>query len=187
MTQKRTGFNPIDLVGSIKETVMPGVTSASRLIKPVERAATSGALLLTAVPKQVQAAALAPVLNHALQELVEHGEFDFLTGHICAIAVQDRNLAWHIGFNGKQLTVEPQSEPDVSIRASVPAFLNLISQHADPDTLFFQRQLSIEGNVELGLYIKNLLDAMDDNDLPVIWRRGLLALRTLLTLETSGV
>ncbi|EXJ09542.1 ubiquinone anaerobic biosynthesis accessory factor UbiT [Nitrincola nitratireducens] len=31
----------------------------------------------------------------------------------------------------------------------------------DPDSLFFQRQLSIEGDTELGLGIKNLLDSLE--------------------------
>lgn len=30
-----------------------------------------------------------------------------------------------------------------------------------PDTLFFQRKLGIQGDTELGLYIKNLLASLD--------------------------
>ena len=31
----------------------------------------------------------------------------------------------------------------------------------DPDTLFFARRLTIEGDTELGLMVKNALDALD--------------------------
>jgi len=37
----------------------------------------------------------------------------------------------------------------------------LATSNEDPDSLFFSRKLSIEGNTEDGLYIKNLIDAMD--------------------------
>ena len=36
----------------------------------------------------------------------------------------------------------------------------------DPDTLFFQRRLKIEGDTELGLEVKNLIDAIDIEQLP---------------------
>ncbi|MCV5960072.1 SCP2 sterol-binding domain-containing protein, partial [Escherichia coli] len=36
----------------------------------------------------------------------------------------------------------------------------------DPDTLFFQRRLSIEGDTELGLEVKNLMDSVDLEQLP---------------------
>ena len=36
----------------------------------------------------------------------------------------------------------------------------------DPDTLFFQRRLSIEGDTELGLEVKNLMDNIEFEQLP---------------------
>ena len=36
-----------------------------------------------------------------------------------------------------------------------------VTGNEDPDSLFFSRHLSLEGNTEDGLYIKNLIDAMD--------------------------
>jgi predicted lipid carrier protein YhbT len=50
---------------------------------------------------------------------------------------------------------------DVSFRGELHAYLKLLARQEDPDTLFFKRQLTIEGNTELGLAIKNLLDAID--------------------------
>ncbi|HHO69282.1 MAG TPA: hypothetical protein ENK12_09640, partial [Gammaproteobacteria bacterium] len=36
-----------------------------------------------------------------------------------------------------------------------------VTRSEDPDTLFFHRRLILEGETETGLYIKNLLDALD--------------------------
>ena len=37
----------------------------------------------------------------------------------------------------------------------------------DPDTLFFNRKLVIEGDTELGLVVKNLLDSVDWSSTPL--------------------
>ncbi len=51
--------------------------------------------------------------------------------------------------------------PDLSLRANLSAFLQLLTRQEDPDTLFFNRALSIEGDTELGLIVKNMLDAVE--------------------------
>lgn len=51
--------------------------------------------------------------------------------------------------------------PDLAFRANLSAFLQLATRQEDPDTLFFNRQLSIEGDTELGLIVKNMLDAVE--------------------------
>lgn len=52
-------------------------------------------------------------------------------------------------------------KPDLQFTARLSAFLQLISRQEDPDTLFFNRQLGIEGDTELGLRVKNMLDALE--------------------------
>lgn len=54
-----------------------------------------------------------------------------------------------------------QGEADVCFRGTLSAFLKLLVRQEDPDTLFFNRQLSIEGDTELGLAVKNLLDSIE--------------------------
>ncbi len=51
--------------------------------------------------------------------------------------------------------------PDLAFRANLSAFLQLAARQEDPDTLFFNRSLSIEGDTELGLVVKNMLDALE--------------------------
>jgi predicted lipid carrier protein YhbT len=52
-------------------------------------------------------------------------------------------------------------EPDLQFTARLSAFLQMVSRQEDPDTLFFNRSLSIEGDTELGLRVKNMLDALE--------------------------
>ena len=40
-------------------------------------------------------------------------------------------------------------------------FLRMMLREEDPDTLFFKRKLQIEGDTELGLITKNLLDSVE--------------------------
>lgn len=51
--------------------------------------------------------------------------------------------------------------PVVVISADAGDFLRLAFREVDPDTLFFDRRLSIEGDMELGLLLKNTLDSID--------------------------
>jgi len=60
------------------------------------------------------------------------------------------------------------TSPDLSFRANLSAFLQLLARQEDPDTLFFNRELSIVGDTELGLVIKNMLDAIEWPQLPTL-------------------
>lgn len=51
--------------------------------------------------------------------------------------------------------------PDLTIRADAWDYHRLIQRSEDPDTLFFSRRLLMEGDTELGLLVKNTLDALD--------------------------
>ncbi|MDR3220434.1 MAG: SCP2 sterol-binding domain-containing protein [Candidatus Accumulibacter sp.] len=51
--------------------------------------------------------------------------------------------------------------PDLTFRANLSVFLRIALRQEDPDTLFFNRALGIEGDTELGLVVKNMLDAVE--------------------------
>ncbi|MFZ2365749.1 MAG: SCP2 sterol-binding domain-containing protein [Azonexus sp.] len=55
----------------------------------------------------------------------------------------------------------PAGEPDLAFSANLSAFLQLLARQEDPDTLFFNRELEITGDTELGLIVKNMLDAVE--------------------------
>jgi len=50
---------------------------------------------------------------------------------------------------------------DLEISASLASFTSLARGTMDADTLFFQRQLKIAGDTDLGLIVKNWLDATE--------------------------
>ena len=50
---------------------------------------------------------------------------------------------------------------DASIAGGFKEFLLLAARREDADTLFFARRLRMSGNTELGLYLKNFLDAFE--------------------------
>lgn len=54
-----------------------------------------------------------------------------------------------------------EGEPDLRLAANSVDFMRMILREEDPDTLFFNRKLQIEGDTELGLITKNLLDSVD--------------------------
>lgn len=57
-------------------------------------------------------------------------------------------------------------EPDLAFAANLSAYLQLLSRQEDPDTLFFNRDLEITGDTELGLLVKNMLDTVEWPRLP---------------------
>ena len=51
--------------------------------------------------------------------------------------------------------------PDLRLAANGIDFMRMMMREEDPDTLFFNRKLQIEGDTELGLITKNLLDSVE--------------------------
>ncbi len=107
------------------------------------------------------------VLQKLMAEQIEMGDFDFLQGRWLQISIEDMGLDFFLGFENEQLILSNQiKQADVSFRGCSREFLLLASRLEDPDTLFFQRRLVIEGDTELGLYIKNSIDGIDFDNWP---------------------
>ena len=124
------------------------------------------------IPYPVQKRVLSLVLNQAFREPLHHGELDFLEGAKVRIRVTDLNIDWLISVESDSFTpLERELEDDVRISGESPDFILLATRQADPDTLFFQRRIRIEGDTELGLGVKNTMDSMDWDDLPLPLRR----------------
>ena len=58
------------------------------------------------------------------------------------------------------------TDAQVTFSAKSAELLLVAAAKEDPDTLFFQRKLSIEGDTELGLEVKNLLLSIEFASLP---------------------
>jgi predicted lipid carrier protein YhbT len=71
---------------------------------------------------------------------------------------------WTFDFEwrgGRFVACQNSGDADLTISASAHDFVLLARRQEDPDTLFFSRRLSMEGDTELGLLVKNTLDAIE--------------------------
>ena len=128
------------------------------------------------IPYSAQKPVLSAILNQAFREPLQHGELDFLEGARVRIRITDLCFDWLLSVGGDSFTpIERELDDDVCISGESPDFILLAARHADPDTLFFQRRIRIEGDSELGLGVKNTMDSMDWEDLPMPLRRLLQA------------
>jgi len=122
--------------------------------------------LAARTPFLLQRIALERSLNQIFAEPLADGAFEALEGRWMRLEVVDLKLAWCLTCDRQLLRIAEQAEVQVTIRGNWREFLLLASRPEDPDTLFFRRRLVIEGDTELGLAIKNLIDSLDPDMLP---------------------
>lgn len=118
------------------------------------------------IPFAVKQQVLEQVLAWQFRQALEEGELDFLEGRWLSIDVADLGLQWFTSVEGNKLVVRKSAQADVTFRADANHLLLIAARKQDPDTLFFQRHLMIEGDTELGLYVKNLMDAIELDAMP---------------------
>lgn len=119
---------------------------------------------------------LEQVLSWQFRQALAEGELEFLEGRWLSIHVRDIGLLWYTSVVDGRLVVSQQANADVSFSADASDLLMIAARKQDPDTLFFQRRLVIEGDTELGLYVKNLMDAIELEQMPKALRVMLLQL-----------
>ncbi len=119
---------------------------------------------------------LEQVLSWQFRQALAEGELEFLEGRWLSIHVRDIGLLWYTSVVDGRLVVSQQADADVSFSADASDLLMIAARKQDPDTLFFQRRLAIEGDTELGLYVKNLMDAIELEQMPKALRVMLLQL-----------
>ena len=103
-------------------------------------------------------------------KLLPADSLELLEGRTFLIEVLDTGGKASFTFRAgtfRPLFAEPAA-PDLAFRANLSAFLQIAARQEDPDTLFFNRELSIEGDTELGLVVKNMLDAVELPKLPAL-------------------
>ncbi|MDI6998740.1 ubiquinone anaerobic biosynthesis accessory factor UbiT [Klebsiella pneumoniae] len=119
---------------------------------------------------------LEQVLSWQFRQALAEGELEFVEGRWLSIHVRDIGLLWYTSVVDGRLVVSQQADADVSFSADASDLLMIAARKQDPDTLFFQRRLVIEGDTELGLYVKNLMDAIELEQMPKALRVMLLQL-----------
>lgn len=137
--------------------------------------------LLALLPVYPGSLLFATALNLALKRSLPDDVRQTLNGKRLCIRVRDAQLAFHFQWrNGSFAACADDGTPDLMISASAQDFLLLARRQEDPDTLFFSRRLVMEGDTELGLLVKNTIDAIE---LPVFDPGQLAPARILARLQ----
>ena len=129
------------------------------------------------LPQLPPTLALVGGLNLALDRILPREPLEPLTGKRLLLKVTDAGLALRFTLTprGFRPLFDPR-QPDLTISATTRDYLALALREEDPDTLFFSRRLLMEGETDLGLLVKNTLDAVDwdalTTRLPGLLRHG---------------
>lgn len=117
---------------------------------------------LRVLPAFVHNKMLITALNRMFDEEILAGELDFLQDKVVNISIQDADIRFSFSFaRNRIISTDRSHSPDLELQGTVYSYLLLASRQEDTDTLFFSRRLSMQGDTELGLYVKNFLDGMD--------------------------
>lgn len=122
------------------------------------------------------------LLQWQFRQSLAEGELDFLKNHWLKIAITDLHLIWYLTLKDQQLIVSRDESADVIFSGDANDLILIAARKEDPDTLFFQRRLIVEGDTELGLYVKNLMDSIDLDTMPKLLRTSLVQLANFIDL-----
>jgi len=161
-------------------SVEPSFTSyASSKLKQVlkrglEVAPKQALIPFSKLPVAIQEKTLNFALKHMFSRQLQEGELDFMIDKNLRISITDAQYECYISVqqttdvNSIELKLHTSQEADVCFEAESTCLLQLFGQTVDPDTLFFQRKLLVSGDTEIGLEIKNFLDDLDRDSLPLV-------------------
>ncbi len=114
------------------------------------------------IPDVVHTRLLMTLLNHLFKQQLRDGELDFLEAKNAVIRLLDGGVAFRFTKGRKALVAHSGDGPvDLEISGNLYDFIQLSLGKEDPDTLFFQRRIRLQGDVELGLETKNLIYGLE--------------------------
>ena len=113
------------------------------------------------VPDVVKTKLFIRIFNHLArgQTLVER--LRELDNRTISLHISDIPCTVRLRILNGRLRAAGTFPTDVSISGDLEGFTQLASLQEDPDTLFFQRVLRIDGETDTGVHIKNIIDALD--------------------------
>lgn len=115
--------------------------------------------VLARLPHYPASAAFATLLTVEFAEQLGAAALPELENKKISLIIKDMgvSLCFESGADG---FIACNGAADLTITATARDFLALALRREDPDTLFFSRRLLMEGDTELGLLLKNTLDAL---------------------------
>ena len=126
--------------------------------------------LTTRFPKTINAMVTQKLINNTFAEQIADGDFCFLQDRLLQLEISDANL--YVGISYRQSKIictyfnDHPSQSDATLSINTADAIKLIQQKIDPDTLFFQRKLKINGDTELAHHVKNTIDTLDPEVIP---------------------
>jgi O2-independent ubiquinone biosynthesis accessory factor UbiT len=117
--------------------------------------------LLSRLPQHPPAFALASALNRLLLHRLPVDARQVLSNRPVLVAVTDVGMRLRLQLGDRGFEVASRDMPVVlRISAEAGTYWRLLSGVDDADRLFFERLLVMEGDTEMGLVLKNTLDAI---------------------------
>ena len=122
--------------------------------------------LLAHLPEPVFYRSAELFLNQKFKNHIHNGELDFLDNKRWVLDISDASRRLCIQLQDKRIKVTAcPDEVDLTFKGPIASFITLALKEQDPDSLFFNRQLSITGDTALGLEIKNFIDRLPLEDI----------------------
>jgi predicted lipid carrier protein YhbT len=118
--------------------------------------------LLAALPQYPHSVMMSVLSTLFVRDPFAPMDAERIRGKVVCINVRDAGIRikLRIDRDGYQ-PCHDRTAPDVTVSAGAREFLLLALRKEDPDTLFFDRRLCVEGDTELGLIVKNALDRVE--------------------------
>ena len=117
--------------------------------------------LIETLPPQPPSLLLALALNRVLLPKLDADARAGLGGRCVEVQVSDFGIRFLLELGPRGFApVAGDAGPALRIKAAAAVYWRLAQGEDDADTLFFERKLVMEGDTELGLRLKNTLDAI---------------------------
>jgi O2-independent ubiquinone biosynthesis accessory factor UbiT len=119
------------------------------------------ARVIAALPTWPASRAFIIAANLAAWPSLRELDWSHVYGRRFCVHVRDAGLKLYFSLYADGFHAERNGLSDVTFTATMADFARLALCLEDPDTLFFNRRLLIEGDTDLGLTVKNMLDAVE--------------------------
>jgi predicted lipid carrier protein YhbT len=119
------------------------------------------ARVITALPTWPASRAFVFAANLAAWPSLRELDWSHVHGRRFCVHVRDAGLKLYFSLHADGFRAERGDRSEVTFTATAADFARLALRLEDPDTLFFNRRLLIEGDTDLGLTVKNMLDAVE--------------------------
>ena len=133
--------------------------------------------VLTCLPAKTHSLAIEQLTNRLILPHLDLEDWQFLENRQTQICISDSSLFVVLSFHDEKFSCcyfgDQEQPADVTLSINSFNAIAVIKQDIDPDTLFFQRKLKIQGDTALAHQLKNTLDNLPLNFIPDFMIRAL--------------